>query len=197
MIIPTFNINIKDTSFTAINNRIEFIDFVQRNEHIFDKLLYSRQYRLTDNIGIQSESIHASYNFLKNELTDDANKYDLINNTDDYLRNNLFLIKPFIAWLNKDLVQKYFKKEFNKELRTDIEKKRAQIEEEREEKERVTKRTFKIKDEILLKDYIPDDKNNSIMGKSYREAKNKFEKLGKTFKRGGKKKKTRTKKYKN
>ena len=92
MIIPTFNINIKDTSFTAINNRIEFIDFVQRNEHIFDKLLYSRQYRLTDNIGIQSESIHASYNFLKNELTDDANKYDLINNTDDYLRNNLFLI---------------------------------------------------------------------------------------------------------
>jgi hypothetical protein len=96
--------------------------------------------------------------------------------------------------LNKDLVQKYFKKEFNKELRTDIEKKRAQIEEEREEKERVTKRTFKIKDEILLKDYIPYDKNNSIMGKSYREAKDKFEKLGKTFKRGGRvKNRTKTK----
>ena len=115
-----------------------------------------------------------------------------------YFLGALFiLVTLFLPLGVVGFVQKYFKKEFNKELRTDIEKKRAQIEEEREEKERVTKRTFKIKDEILLKDYIPDDKNNSIMGKSYREAKNKFEKLGKTFKRGGKKKKTRTKKYKN
>jgi hypothetical protein len=211
MILPTFNININDTSDTAINNRNEFIDFVQRNRRIFHELLYNRRYRLSDNNGIHSESIYASYNFFTNDLTDDANKYELITNTNDYLRKNLFLIRTFIKWLNNDLVQKYFKKEFNKQLREDIEKKRediekkhSQLEKEIEAKERVTERTFKIKDEFLRKDYIPDDTSNSVMGKSYREAKERFENLGKTFKRGGKmknknnkkKKKTTKRKYK-
>ena len=95
----------------------------------------------------------------------------------------------FEDWLNNDVVKQKFKKEYNKSVRADINKKQNDIDDAREARQRVVGRTNQIKDELLDIDYVMDNREKSVKGKKYRTAKRSYitnEVMNK--KKGGKKK---------
>jgi len=58
-------------------------------------------------------------------------------------------IYEFENWLNNDVVKQKFRKEYNKSVRADINKKQNDIDEARQARTRVVERTNQIKNEVL------------------------------------------------
>jgi len=157
------------------DDKMTFIYFVQNNKQIFDELLMSGKYRLGTNIGIKNPSfVLSGYQFLRNLddadvatiLYDDDSDYPNAEEKDD--------IYEFEKWLNNDVVKQKFKKEYNKSVRADINKKQNDIDEARESRIRVVGRTKQIKNEVLDIDYVLDDREKSVKGKKYRTAKRSY-----------------------
>jgi hypothetical protein len=186
--IPNFN-----------DDRINFVRFIQENKDIFYELLESGRYNLTSS---NKKYVYEGYYFFKNfNLSDDADVYGLTNDLDDFNTNGKTkiqtIINEFEKWLQRDIVKEKFDKEYNKKIQREEEKTKTlyreplnQIE-EIGTKRRTMKRTSQIKNELSNIDYVPEDRQNSVKGKTYRTIRDEFNKRNKI---GGKKNKT--KKYK-
>jgi hypothetical protein len=191
--IPEFN-----------DDRIKFVIFIQKNITIFDELLLSGKYDLTE--GLNHEHIIEAYNFLKgfdlqnngNNLIDNLDGFnDDSDSEDDYYyyvhkyrppKTDInLIINEFQEWLKTENVMTYF----NKKVKEQRKKTKEQLN-EKKSKRRTMKRTFQIKNELKDIGYVPDDRLNSIKGTIYRRKKNSFDKNKTITKResnGGKKKK--------
>ncbi len=156
------------------DDKMTFIYFVQNNKYIFDELLRSGKYRLCTNIGIKNPSfVLSGYQFLRN--LDDADVGSILYDDSDYPNaQEKEDIYEFENWLNNDVVKQKFKKEYNKSVRADINKKQNDIDEARESRIRVVERTKQIKNEVLDIDYVLDDREKSVKGKKYRTAKRSY-----------------------
>jgi hypothetical protein len=181
MIIPNFE-----------ENRIEFVRFVKENRRIFDELLYSGKYRLTREFN--KSYIIEGYHFFRDfALDDDVNRYALEYDLDDFNSDDSqtdirVIIREFELWLHTKLVQQKFYKELNIPLKKEIDMKLTQINERKADKQRATGRTSQFKDELFGLDYVPDNRPNSVKGKTYRKARDSWNtrqnKGGKPRKRG-------------
>jgi hypothetical protein len=186
--IPTFE-----------DNRIEFVRFVKENRRIFDELLYSGKYRLTQEFN--KSYIIEGYHFLRDfALDDDANRYSLEYDLDDFNSDDSqtdirVIIRTFDLWLHTILVQRKFYKVLNLLLKEEIDMKLTQINERRAarkaDKQRATVRTSQFKDELLSVDYVPDNRPNSVRGKTYRKTRDSWNKKYKSKTGGGSKTKKR------
>jgi hypothetical protein len=157
------------------DDKMAFIYFVQNNKKIFDELLRSGKYRLGTNIGIKNPSMVLSgYLFLRD--LDDADVGTILYDDSDYYPDaeEKKVIYEFEKWLNNDVVKQKFKKEYNKSVRADINKKQNDIDEAREARTRVVERTNQIKNELLDIDYVMDNREKSVKGKKYRTAKRSY-----------------------
>ena len=156
------------------DDKMTFIYFVQNNKKIFNELLMSGKYRLGTNIGIKNPSfVLSGYQFLNN--LDDADVATILYDDPDYPdAEEKEDIYEFEKWLNNAVVKQKFRKEYNKSVRADINKKQNDIDEAREARERVVGRTNQIKNEILDIDYVLDDREKSVKGKKYRTAKRSY-----------------------
>lgn len=188
-------------------DRIIFVRFIQENKDIFDELLESGRYNLTSNSkevrkNFNEEYIYDGYYFFKNfKLLDDADVYGLTDDLDDFNINGKIkiqtIIKEFERWLQRDIVKEKFEKEYNKKIQREEEKIKTlhrELLNQLEEigtKRRTMKRTFQIKNELSDIDYVPEDRQNSVKGKTYRTLRDEFNKR----KEIGGKKKNKTKKY--
>jgi hypothetical protein len=176
------------------DNRMEFVRFVQENRHIFNELLYSGKYRLAGKLN--PNYINEGYIFLRDfELDDDANAYSLEFDLDDFNNDDSqtdihLIIREFDLWLHTKLVQQKFYKELNLPLKKEIDVKLTQINERRAAKQRATGRTSQFTDELLGVDYVPDNRQNSVKGKTYRKTRDSWNKKHKS-KIGGSKTKKR------
>ena len=162
------------------DDRINFVRFIQENKDIFDELLESGRYNLTRNFN--EKYIYYGYYFFKNfNLEDDANVYGLIDNLDEFnttgKTNIQTIINEFKRWLQRDNVKEKFEKEYNKKIKKLNREPLNQIE-EIGVKRRTMERTSKIKDELSAIDYVPEDRQNSVKGKTYRSVRNEFNKIG-------------------
>jgi hypothetical protein len=176
------------------DDRINFVRFIQENKDIFNELLKSRKYNLTRNFN--KKHIDDGYNFFKNfNLENDANVYGLTDDLDEFNTSDetdiQTIINEFERWLQRDIVKEKFEKEYNKKIQREEEKIKTQIE-EIGTKRRTMKRTSQIKNELSNIDYVPEDRQNSVKGKTYRTIRDEFNKRNKI----GGKKKNKTKKYK-
>lgn len=186
------------------DDRINFVRFIQENKEIFDELLESGRYNLTRNSeetrkNFNEKYIYEGYYFFKNfDLFDDANVYALTDNLDDFNTKGKIkiqtIINEFERWLQRDNVKEKFEKEYNEKIQREEEKIKIlnreplnQIE-EIGVKRRTMKRTSKIKNELSYIDYVPEDRENSVKGKTYRNVRDKFNKRNKI---GGMKRKTK------
>ena len=156
------------------DDKMVFIDFVKDNKEIFDELLISGKYRLGTNIGIKNPSmVFMGYQFLINLEGFDI--WCIITDDSDYpYKEEQEDIYEFEKWLNNDVVKQKFKKEYNKSVRFDINKKQNDIDEAREARTRVVERTNQIKNELLYIDYVLDNREKSVKGKKYRTAKRSY-----------------------
>ena len=175
------------------DNRMEFVRFVQENRHIFNELLYSGKYRLAGKLNLND--INEGYHFLRDfELDDDANAYSLVFDLDDFNNDDgqtdiYVIIRTFDLWLHTRLVQQKFYKELNLPLKKEIDVKLTKINERRAAKQRATRRTSQFSDELLGVDYVPDDRSNSVKGKTYRKTRDSWNNKHKSKIGGGKTKK--------
>lgn len=189
------------------DDRINFVRFIQENKEIFYELLESGRYNLISNSeevrkNFNKKYIYDGYYFFKNfNLLDDADVYGLTDNLDDFNTKGKTkiqtIINEFERWLQIDIVKEKFEKEYNKKIQREEEKIKTlyreslnQIEEVGT-KRRTMKRTSQIKDELSDIDYVPEDRQNSVKGKTYRSVRDEFNKRNKI----GGKKKNKTKKY--
>jgi hypothetical protein len=175
--IPTFN-----------DDRINFVRFIQENKDIFYELLESGKYNLTrDTSQVRTNHIYEGYRFFKNfSLDDDANVYALTDDLDDFNTEDETdihtIINEFEIWLHRDKVKQKFEKEYNIKLEKEQKKikniSRAILNqiEEIGVKRRTMKRTSHIKDELSLIDYVPEDRQNAVKGKTYRRVRDEFNK---------------------
>ena len=159
----------KIPNFSEENNYWDFVPFIQKHTDIFDKLLLSGRFRLTR--GFDEELILEAYDFAKNtEVDDDGNRAILYEDQDD--------MNEFVRWLNAPKTQEYFDKvmkEHTKKKRQDAKRRLTQKREEKERKRRTMKRTSMIKSELLEIDLVPDVNEHSVKGKTFREAKKRFD----------------------
>ena len=183
---------------------INFVRFIQENKDIFYVLLESGRYNLTSNSqevrqNFNEKYIYEGYYFFKNfNLDDDANVYALTNDLDDFNTNGKTkiqtIINEFERWLHRDNVKEKFEKEYNKKIQREEEKiKKLNSEplnqiEEIGVRRRTMKRTSQIKNELSDIDYVPEDRQNSVKGKMYRNVRDEFNKRNKI---GGMKRKTK------
>ena len=172
------------------DDRINFVRFIQENKDIFDELLESGRYNLTRNFN--EKYIYYGYYFFKNfNLEDHAYVYALIYDLDEFnttgKTNIQTIINEFKRWLQRDNVKEKFEKEYNKKIKKLNREPLNQIE-EIGVKRRTMERTSKIKDELSAIDYVPEDRQNSVKGKTYRSVRNEFNKRNKI---GGMKRKTK------
>ena len=186
------------------DDRINFVRFIQENKNIFDELLESGRYNLTSNSeevrkNFNKKYIYEGYYFFKNfNLENDADVYGLTDDLDDFNTKGKTkiqtIINEFERCLQRDNVKEQFEKEYNKKIQREEEKiKKLNREtlnqiEEIGVKQRTIKRTSKIKDELSDIDYVPEDRQNSVKGKTYRNVRNEFNKRNKI---GGMKRKTK------
>jgi len=182
--IPTFE-----------DNRIEFVRFIKENRRIFDELLYSGKYRLTQEFN-KSYIIECYHFFRDFAPDDDANRYALEYylddfNSDDSQTDIRVIIREFELWLHTKLVRQKFYKELNISLKKEIDVKLTQINERRAAKQRATGRTSQFKDELFSVDYVPDNRPNSVRGKTYRKTRDSWNKKYKSKTGGGSKTKKR------
>ena len=180
------------------DDRIKFVKFIQKNQDVFDELLESGRYNLTRD----TKYIDKVYDFFKNfDLSDDANVYSLQYDLGDFDTDGepeIETIKDnFNKWLERDKVKEYFEKEYNKKIQREEKKMKTlhskvfnQIE-EIGTKRRTMKRTSKIKDELSDIDYVPDDREKSVKGKTYRSVRDKFNTRNRKKNIGGMKRKTK------
>jgi hypothetical protein len=190
------------------SDKINFVRFIQENKDIFYELLESGRYNLTSNSeevrkNFNKKYIYDGYYFFKNfNLLDDADVYGLTDDLDDFNTSSKIkiqtIINEFERWLQRDIVKEKFEKEYNKKIQREEEKIKTlhreplnQIE-EIGTKRRTMKRTSQIKNELSNIDYVPEDRQNSVKGKTYRTIRDEFNKRNKI----GGKKKNKTKKYK-
>jgi len=172
------------------NNRINFVRFIQENKDIFYELLESGRYNLTSNSpdlrkNFNKKYIYEGYYFFKNfSLGDDADVYSLTDDLDEFNTNGKTkiqtIINEFEKWLQRDIVKDKFEKEYNKKIKREEKKikmlNRGPLKhiEEIGVKRRTMKRTSKIKNELLDIEYVPEDRHNSVKGKTYRSVRDKF-----------------------
>ena len=187
--IPIFN-----------DDRINFVRFIQENKDIFYELLESGKYNLTrDTSKVRTNHIYEGYRFFKNfSLDDDANVYALTDDLDDFNTEDETdvhtIINEFEIWLHRDKVKQKFEKEYSIKLEKEQKKVKnisREILNQIEEigvKRRTMKRTSHIKDELSLIDYVPEDRQNTVKGKTYRRVRDEFNKKKNI---GGKTKKTK------
>jgi hypothetical protein len=177
------------------NNRINFVRFIQENKDIFYELLESGRYNLTSNSpdvrkNFNKKYIYEGYYFFKNfSLGDDADVYSLTDDLDEFNTNSKTkiqtIINEFEKWLQRDIVKDKFEKEYNKKIKREEKKikmlNRGPLKhiEEIGVKRRTMKRTSKIKNELLDIEYVPEDRHNSVKGKTYRSVRDEFNKRNK------------------
>jgi hypothetical protein len=185
-------------------DRINFVRFIQENKDIFYELLESGRYNLTSNSpevrkNFNEKYIYDGYYFFKNfNLGDDADVYGLTDDLDDFNQKGKTkiqtIINEFERWLQRDIVKEKFEKEYNKKIKREEEKIKTLFRdplnkiEEIGTKRRTMKRTSQIKNELSDIDYVPEDRQNSVMGKTYRSVRDEFNKRNKI---GGIKRKTK------
>lgn len=172
------------------NNRINFVRFIQENKDIFYELLESGRYNLTSNSpdvrkNFNKKYIYEGYYFFKNfSLGDDADVYSLTDDLDEFNTNGKTkiqtIINEFEKWLQRDSVKDKFEKEYNKKIKREEKKikmlNRGPLKhiEEIGVKRRTMKRMSKIKNELLDIEYVPEDRHNSVKGKTYRSVRDEF-----------------------
>jgi hypothetical protein len=183
------------------DDRINFVRFIQENKDIFYQLLESGRYNLTTTLN--KKYIYEGYHFFKNfNLSDDADVYALTNDLDDFNTNGetkiQTIINEFETWLHSDNVKEKFEKEYNEKIQREEEKikklKREPLNqiEEIGVRRRTLKRTSQIKNELSDIDYVPEERQNSVKGKMYRNVRDEFYKRNtKRTKTGGMKRKTK------
>jgi hypothetical protein len=154
--------------------RIAFVKFIKCHQDIFDDLLYSGKYYLTQNFN--NPSVYEAYKFFINfRLGDDADLYSLIEdlnafNNDETLTDINIIINEFEKWLAYEKTQQYFQKKLNIKMKNAINEKIENMEQRR----RTIERTMYFKLELLDIDYMPYERENSIKGKLYRIIKKEF-----------------------
>ena len=159
------------------DNRINFVRFIKENKDIFDELLNTSKSNRGD--------IREGYYFFKNfNLNDDADAYALTDDLDDFdtegETKTKTIISKFEKWLRTDRVRTLFEEKYNKKLQSEEKKTKAlkkkpleQIE-EIGAKRRTMKRTSRVRDELSLIDYVPDDRENAVKGKTYRITRDRY-----------------------
>jgi hypothetical protein len=186
------------------DDRINFVRFIQENKNIFDELLESGRYNLTSNSlevrqNFNEKYIYEGYYFFKSfNLGDDADAYSLVEDLDEFNTTGKTkiqtIINEFEKWLHRDIVKEKFEKEYNIKIKREEEKiKKLNREplnqiEEIGVRRRTIKRTSQIKNELSDIDYVPEDRQNGVKGKTYRNVRDEFNKRNKI---GGMKRKTK------
>jgi hypothetical protein len=179
------------------DDKINFVRFIQENKDIFDELLESGRYNLTQNLN--EKYIYEGYYFFRNfNLRDDADAYSLVEDLNDFNERGKTriqtIINEFEKWLHGKIVKEKFEKEYNKKIKREEEKtkksKRESLNpiEEIGTKRRTMKKNSHIKTELLNIDYASEDKPNGIQGTIYRDIRDAFKKK---YKFGGMKRKTK------
>ena len=190
------------------DDRINFVRIIKENKDIFDELLESGRYNFTSNSyevrkNFNENYIYQGYHFFKNfSLDDDANRYALTDDLDDFNTEGetdvQTIIHEFERWLHRDIVEQIFKKKYDEKLQREekriklLHKKSLNQIDEILAKKRTMKRTSQVKEEMSNIDYVPEDREKSVKGSEYRAAKNRFTQQA-TSQRGGKRK-TKTQK---
>jgi len=186
------------------DDKINFVRFIQENKDIFYELLESGRYNLTSNSlevrqNFNEKYIYEGYNFFKSfNLGDDADAYSLVEDIDEFNTTGKTkiqtIINEFEKWLHRDIVKEKFEKEYNIKTKREEEKiKKLNREplnqiEEIGVRRRTIKRTSQIKNELSDIDYVPEDRQNGVKGKTYRNVRDEFNKRNKL---GGMKRKTK------
>jgi len=163
---PKFNNKKED------DGRYKFIVFVQKNKDKFNILIKHVPKNKKRKI------VEAYKNFILDfNVDDDAEHGAMVesfeDNWDEYI---VQIVKEFVEWFESAEIQE----KFNKIIIEQREHKRS--------KRRSMKRTSLFADELAEKDIVPDDRQNSVFGKTYRTARDKF-----NSRTGGKKRKTHKK----
>ena len=172
-------------------DRIAFLRFVKRNKHIFDILLYSGRYNLTR--GFNKRYVEEAYNFMipLNEHGVEY-MYDLDEfTTDEDPAEMEVMVNEFVRWVENPTTRTKFRIESNKLLEQAIKSKVEPMIERRKTMKRANERTNIIKEELLRAEYEPDDRKDSVKGKTYRKHRDKW-----YANVGGKKRKTHKKRGK-
>ena len=187
------------------DDRINFVRLIQENKDIFDDFLESGRYYTSNS---NRDYIYEGYSFFKHfDLGDDANAYSLVYELNEFNTTKgqtkiKTIINAFNQWLHSDKVEQRFKQKYNEKLQREEEKikkiNRASLHQidEMGVKRRTMKRTSRIKNELSDIDYVPEDRTNSVKGKTYRSVRDEFnkKKMGQS-RLGGGKKQHKTKKY--
>lgn len=152
---PKFNNKEEDDS------RYDFLVFVQKNKDIIDELIKDIPK------GQKRKRIIEAYeNFILDfNLNDDADHGAMFESFEDNWDKYIVkIVKEFVEWFESPETQE----KFNKIINDRREHKKA--------KRRTQKRTAIIKSELLdeNRDIYEDNRENSIYGKSYREARDRF-----------------------
>lgn len=174
------------------DDRIAFLRFIKSNKKIFDILLYSGSYNLTRSFN--KTYVEEAYNFLiQVNVDDDANMgafMDDLNdfNVDEDPADMDDMVHEFVRWIENTTTQTKFRKESNKILEKEIKSRVAHMDERRKTMKRTNEQTAKIKKELLQVEYEPDERKDSVKGKTYRKYRDKW-----YAKFGGKKHKTHKK----